>query len=1122
MSRYLPVLLISLILLSGITVSAQVTTATIAGVVQDASGAVIPGVSITAKNVETGVTRTATTDGGGRYTVPELTLGDYEVEAQLPGFQTEVRSGITLTVGRSAVVNFALKVGQLSDKVTITEEAPLVESTTSAMSSLVDERTIRDLPLNGRSYDQLALLQPGVVTVGAGQASVAFDFGTGQRFNVNGSRAYANTFMLDGTSINDHANGTPGGAAGQNLGVDGVQEFKINTSVSPAEFGWSSGGVISAVTRSGTNDLHGAGFEFLRNNALDSPGYFDDVKHGGTGTIAPYRRNQFGGALGGPIKKDKTFFFGTYEGLRLGNGTNISAQVPTINTRNGILPLGVMQDSCAATKTQSFCDPTTAKPLASYCPPGALTCTLPVSPAIRPYLDLFQRPNTPDLPDGTAYFIASPLQVTSENYAMGRVDHQISDRMRIFARYSLDKDTNALPNFNGSSVADEQDVARRQYSTIQVTNILRPTLVNSFRVAYNRTYQNFDDVLTDPRTKNLSFVPGEHFGTISFGAQGLSMSPLNFLGVDNGAPREYWTNNFQEGDDLTYVKGRHSVKIGVDIRRIQDNIISSGNTRGDYTFFDIPGFLNNTPIRFDAPPPGANSYRGVRETLFGTYFQDDFKVTQRLTLNLGLRYEAISDPREVNGKMANLLNISDLQPTVLKDSYFAVTKKDFQPRVGFAWGLNGSGTTVLRAGFGIFHDHVLPYSFTALATGTPPYWTTLSDLTNPVFPYDTNLTTGTPPPFQFNAFPATVREPTKNSYNLTLQQQVMRNTVFEVAYIGSESHHLQRNGEWNPIAPIGGVFPGAASVNACRTQAVVVGCRINPNLASITASRWDVNANYNALQVTLKRKSSSGLQYQAFYTYAKSIDEKSIIAGGESRQEPNTGLNFLNPRLDRARSTFDARHNLVLTTTYPFPFRFQQKVVSAILGGWGVNGSGIFRTGEPFTLRYGSNRSANGDRWSPDRPNLNPGFRNDPTSGSSAGCHLEGLAGYAAGPDPTTGKYTVAPGTPLGVSGAPGTQGLYYDPCAFSRPAPGTYGNLGRNTLTGPGFFNLDFSAEKVFKPSDRINVQFRAEIFNLLDLAHFYIPGFNAFSPGSAGHITRLISTPGGRLTQLGLKITF
>src|SRR2546427_3067000 len=344
MSRYLPVLLITVIFLCGHLASAQVSTATIAGVAQDASGAVIPGVSTHIKNVETGVTRTATTDGGGRYTVPELTLGDYEVQAQLPGFQTEVRSGITLTVGRVAVVNFALMVGQLSDKVSITAEAPLVESTTSAMSSLVDERTIRDLPLNGRSYDQLALLQPGVVTVGAGQASVAFDFGTGQRFNVNGSRAYANTFMLDGTTINDHANGTPGGAAEQNLGGNWIHEVKINTSECPAEFGWSSGGVISAVTRSGTNEFHGAGFEFLRNNALDSPGYFDDVKHGGARTLTPHRRKQFGGALGGPIKKDKTFFFGTYEGLRLSHGTNISGQVPTLNTRDGNHTVDVMQN----------------------------------------------------------------------------------------------------------------------------------------------------------------------------------------------------------------------------------------------------------------------------------------------------------------------------------------------------------------------------------------------------------------------------------------------------------------------------------------------------------------------------------------------------------------------------------------------------------------------------------------------------------------------------------------------------------------------------------------------------------------------------------------------------------
>src|SRR5262249_54583610 len=264
------------------------------------------------------------------------------------------------------------------------------------------------------------------------------------------------------------------------------------------------------------------------------------------------------------------------------------------------------------------------------CHKGDTACVVPVNPVIKPYLDLFQAPNSTDLGDGTALFNSAPLQVTNQNYFMNRVDHQISDKMRIFARYSFDSDTNVIPNFNGSASADEHDVAKRQYSTIQFTNILRPTVVNSFRFAYNRTYQNFDDVVVDPRAQKLSFVPGEHFGTISFGAQGLSTQPLNFLGIDNAAPRIYFYHMFHEGDDLTYVKGAHSLKLGLDFRRIQDNVISSSNSRGDYTFLDLPGFLINQPIRFDAPPPGSNAYRGLRQSMFGTYMQDDFKVTQHL------------------------------------------------------------------------------------------------------------------------------------------------------------------------------------------------------------------------------------------------------------------------------------------------------------------------------------------------------------------------------------------------------------------------------------------------------------------------------------------------------------
>jgi hypothetical protein len=331
MPRYLAVVWVSLIFGCHL-VSAQVSTGTVSGVVQDASGAAIPGAMVTIKNLDTGTTRILTTDAGGRYTAPDLPLGNYEIQAQQSGFQTEVRSGINLTVGREAVVNLGLKVGQISEKVVVTGEAPLVESTTATLSSLVDERTIRDLPLNGRSYDRLALLQPGVVIVGAGQSGAAFDYGKGQRFSVAGSRPYANSFMLDGTGINDHANATPAGAAGTNLGVDGIREFQIITSVSTAESGWSTGGVISAVTRSGTNDLHGSAFEFLRNSALDTPGYFDG------GVVAPLKKNQFGGSLGGPIKKDKTFYFGTYEGLRQSKGSSATAVVPTLSPSRGSCP----------------------------------------------------------------------------------------------------------------------------------------------------------------------------------------------------------------------------------------------------------------------------------------------------------------------------------------------------------------------------------------------------------------------------------------------------------------------------------------------------------------------------------------------------------------------------------------------------------------------------------------------------------------------------------------------------------------------------------------------------------------------------------------------------------------
>jgi hypothetical protein len=459
----------------------------------------------------------------------------------------------------------------------------------------------------------------------------------------------------------------------------------------------------------------------------------------------------------------------------------------------------------------------------------------------------------------------------------------------------------------------------------------------------------------------------------------------------------------------------------------------------------------------------------------------------------------MSDPKAVNGKMSRLMNPFVDSQLALVDHYFSVAKKDFQPRVGFAWQLDGSGTTVLRAGFSILHDHIMPNAYVSFASNNPPFYlseTVNGTPTNPVrFPDAyTQLSLNAPP--RAIMFPTSVKEPVKNSYNLSLQRQIMKDTLLEVAYIGSESHHLETSGELNTPPPT--FVKGQATFPA---TGVVQNLRLNQNFASIQSYWFGANANYNALQVTFKRRSSSGMQYQAFYTYSRSMDEKSLISGGESHLEGVTTLDPLNLRRDYARSSYDARHSFVATSTYPFPFRFQQRALDAILGGWTANGITTLRAGAPLSVLAGNNRSRNGDRWQPDRPDLNAGFSNNPTHGLSVGC----------------------PGVPAGIP--LGTPQMFYDPCAFSLSAPGTYGNLGRNTLTGPRFANVDLSVEKVFKPREPMSVQFRAEVFNILNNSNFAAPAYSLFQGngnriGSAGTITALANQP--RQLQFALKVLF
>jgi carboxypeptidase family protein len=1047
--NFLWIVWLTMFLFAG-TALAQVNTGTISGTVKDGTGAVLPGAQVVILNDETGVSRTLQTDSGGRYVAPSLSLGNYRVTATQEGFQTEVRIGIALTVGREAVVDLVLSVGAVNQTVEVMGEAPLVESTTASLGSLVDDRTIRALPLNGRSYDQLALLQPGVVLFDTGPiAGTAFGSGTGKHFSVGGSRSYSNSFLLDGTNINDQSNGTPGGAAGTNLGVDTIREFKIFTNSFKAEYGHSDGSVVSAVTRSGTNNPHGTAFEYIRNSALDARNFFD------TGSSPPpFRRNQFGGVLGGPIKKDKTFLFGGYEGLRQGLANTLIATVPTVASKQGNLPTG----------------------------------TVVVNPASVPFLNLYPNPNGRDFGDGSAQYIMAPTAVTGEDNFMVRLDHSLTPKTSIFGRYTFDDDRQNLPlSIPGFA---QTNSARRQYSTIQANTILGPKTLNNFRFAYNRSFQFTDQIATTPLGPGYSLIPGLPMGPLNIGAiQANGNRALTPIGTNSAFPRLFGFNVFEWGDDFSYVTGKHFLKTGVDLQRIRDNTALNTFLRGGYTFNTFTNLLTGTPSNMQASSPlGKPSYFGLRQSLYAVYGQDDYTVNSRLTLNLGLRWETATDPTEVNGMMAFLPSFSATQ-TVISGKYFSIGKKNFEPRVGLAWQLNESGKTVLRAGAGIYHNQILTWAFDN-QTRQPPYSGTLS-VANPIFPNGYQVLAGGPVRLLSEApFDKT---PVSDQYNLSIQQQLFKDTVIQIAYAGNKANHLLTQRQVDTpiptILPDGRKFFPAGSL------------RQNPAWAGISVYETDGNSVYNSVSITLRRQSTAGLQYQVSYTRAKAMDEATNTNANQSVRSPSSLMDPQDRGRDWGLAEFDARNAFVYNFSYPLPFKPRSRAVGAVLGGWSIDGIGTFTSGLPFTARLSVANSRNQDTTLSERPDLAPGKSQNPNHGTTAGC----------------------PGIPAGQP--LGSAFRFYDPCSFSLPLAGTYGNLGRNTITGPGVANVDFSLEKNFKLREKASVTFRAELFNIFNHTNFSLPNTSALNAAgaanaSAGVITA--TTTFSRQIQFALRMNF
>jgi hypothetical protein len=1027
----------------------QVSTGTVSGTVTDSSGAALPGTKVVVENVDTAISRTLETDSSGHYSAPSLSLGNYKVTATRDGFQTEVRTGIVLTVAREEVVDLSLAVGSVSQSVVITGSAPLLETTSSSLGALVDDQTIRSLPLNGRSWDQLALIQPGVILTNPGQTGGApYAFGTGKRFSVNGQRSISNSFLLDGTDVNDQGNGTPGGAAGTNLGVDTILEFKIFTNAFPAEFGHSSGSVTTAVTRSGANTLHGTVFEYVRNSVLDAKNYFD----ADTGPPA-FRRNQFGGVLGGPIQKDKTFFFVGYEGLRQALATSLEATVPTLLARQGILPTG----------------------------------TVPVNPAIVPYMNLYPVPNGEDFGDGSAAYLSAPTVPTNEDNVMVRVDHQLNQKNSLFARYMFDTDSvNTQENLPDVFL----DLAtRRQYTTIQWSSILSSNTLNDFRFAYNRTHSAYDPVISPAVPPDLDIIPGQPLGAVIVGA-------LQFLGSQAGnGPRIWAWNVFQWSDDFSYTKGKHAIKTGVDIQRLQDNAASEQTVRGQLTFPSLTAALEGDPSSLIATGPiGVLPIWGLRQSLFAVYGEDDYKVNSRLTLNLGLRWETATDPIDARKQMSELPSLS-APAMVVSDKFFSVGKLNFEPRLGLAWQLTGNGKTVLRASFGIYHDQILPWAY-QLDLENPPFFERVS-ATDPPFPGSyTVLAPGAI--VGITAFTPTEKTPDVYQYNLSIGQEIAKNTVLQVAYAGSQGRHLETEREADTFTPT--FIDG----NPADPYYPAGSPRLNPNFSDIQQIQMNGNSSYNSVTVSLHTRTSKGLEGQIAYTYAKSLDDSSTDSASDSDRSDQNVLNPFDLRQDWGLSDFNVKHAVVGNLVYPLPFRAASRALGAVVNDWKLDGIATVQTGMPFTARItgaGPSQFDGNITNNPFRPNLIPGASNNPISGVSSGC-----PGFAAG-------------TPVGNAKH------WYDPCAFSLPANGTYGDLGRNTIIGPGFADLDLALEKGFPLTERINATFRAEFFNILNHTNYGLPNVSAMNGngtavGSAVLITYTLNS--SRQLQFGLRVNF
>jgi hypothetical protein len=1054
---------------------AQVTGATLSGLVTDDQGGPVANATISVKNAGTGVAREVTSNSDGIYSAPNLLPGEYEVTVTATGFQTLTEKGITLTVGGQQSLNLVMKVGALSQTVEVNAAIPDIQTTSSTVSSTVDSTTIRELPLNGRDWTSLATLEPGVSSipnqVGTGFSANKGNRGFGNQLSNDGHRANENTYRVNGISINDYSNGSPGGASGLNLGVDSIQEFSVLTSNYTAEYGRTSGAVINAITKSGVNDFHGTAFLFDRDKVFDAKNYFDPA-----GPISPFRRVQFGASGGTAIVKDKTFVYGTYEGVRQNKPGSQAIHVPTEAER-------------------------------------ALAV-----PSIAPYLALW-----PVAPSGTpvdangvtqTFNVALPT-ISNENYYTVRVDQKFSDKNSLAVSYFFDSGPQTQPDPLLNAI--HEVFSRRQMASVEDTHVFSPALVNTVRVGLSRIRGDInspvsgDKVATDTA---LAVAPGA-IGPPQIGVPGVLTTAIGLGGLNRFLHR--WTSA-QAYDDAFLTRGTHSIKIGFAFERMLYNIteqLSPNGRKNNYA--TLSDFLNNTPDTLNALAPGGSNEVAIRESLFAGYIHDDWRFRPNLTINLGLRYEFTTLPRDANNRIQEITTLVNCATPGVAPSPSSPcgpqhvdtfirnnpTTKNFEPRVGFSWDPFKDGKTAVRGGFGIFDVLPLPYEFGLNTAATAPFQIIGLDKTN-------TLGSGIDPNISFNPNSIRNRYVDQNphradvlNWNFNIQRQLSSMWTLTAGYVGSRSVHLSvAADDINLVPPVqtsAGILipsntyqldPNWGGANGGVVPGPPGGSGIRPVL-------FDGESSYNGFQAQLRREMSHGLQGQVSYTLGKCRDTSSAPVTGDTYVNSVAVPLLLSKAYRVGACDFDVRNTLVGTVIWDVPGP-KSGLVSYVLGGWEMGTIVTATSGSPYTVTVGGG----GDP-------LNTGFNGD---------FSMDFANLISGCNATPGVTTNAAG-----------QLLAFNPNCFA-PAPAVaggvlVGNSGRNRFYGPGLTTVDFSLFKNFSFRERFKAQFRSEFFNILNHPNFAAPNFlndanNSIGTGNAGVIGS--TSTASRQIQLGLKLVW